>query len=114
MSTALSVSGLSKSYGGKKAVDNIAFDVRRGGSTPSWGRGAGRHHSPDDRRAPVRRGQPDRRFGVDARTDPSPPSASSPGCRTSPAHDKLTGRYLEFVAGLGRKLKIWLQSTQSC
>jgi ABC-2 type transport system ATP-binding protein len=104
MSTALRVAGLSKSYGGKKAVDGIAFDVRQGELYALLGpNGAGKTTTlrmiagllaADAGEISV--------FGVDARTDPIEAKRLIAWLPDEPLlYDKLTvWEYLEFVAGL--------------
>jgi ABC-2 type transport system ATP-binding protein len=104
MSTALQVSGLSKSYGGKKAVDGISFAVRQGELYALLGpNGAGKTTtlrmiagllSVDAGQIGV--------FGVDARTDPISAKRLIAWLPDEPLlYDKLTvWEYLEFVAGL--------------
>jgi ABC-2 type transport system ATP-binding protein len=104
MSTALSVSGLTKSYGGKLAVDRIGFEVRRGELYALLGpNGAGKTTTlrmiagllaPDAGEIGV--------FGVDARADPIAAKRLIAWLPDEPLlYDKLTAwEYLEFVAGL--------------
>ncbi len=104
MSTALSVSGLTKSYGGKLAVDRIAFDVRRGELYALLGpNGAGKTTTlrmiagllaADAGLISV--------FDVDARADPIAAKRLIAWLPDEPLlYDKLTvWEYLEFVAGL--------------
>jgi ABC-2 type transport system ATP-binding protein len=104
MSTALRVSGLSKSYGGKQAVSQLGFEVRRGELYALLGpNGAGKTTtlrmiagllSADAGEISV--------FGVDARTDPISAKRLIAWLPDEPLlYDKLTvWEYLEFVAGL--------------
>jgi ABC-2 type transport system ATP-binding protein len=104
MSAALAVSSLSKSYGGKKAVDGISFEVRHGELYALLGpNGAGKTTtlrmiagllSADAGEIGV--------FGVDARTDPISAKRLIAWLPDEPLlYDKLTvWEYLEFVAGL--------------
>jgi ABC-2 type transport system ATP-binding protein len=104
MSTALRVAGLSKSYGGKKAVDQLGFEVRRGELYALLGpNGAGKTTTlrmiagllaADAGQVSV--------FGVDARADPIAAKRLIAWLPDEPLlYDKLTvWEYLEFVAGL--------------
>jgi ABC-2 type transport system ATP-binding protein len=104
MTTALRVSGLSKSYGGKPAVDTIAFDVRAGELYALLGpNGAGKTTTlrmiagllnADAGQIKV--------FDVDARADPIAAKRLIAWLPDEPLlYDKLTAwEYLEFVAGL--------------
>jgi ABC-2 type transport system ATP-binding protein len=104
MSTALRVAGLSKSYGGKKAVDGIAFDVRQGELYALLGpNGAGKTTT---RRMIAGLLAADAGeigvFGVDARANPVEAKRLIAWLPDEPLlYDKLTAwEYLEFVAGL--------------
>ncbi len=104
MSTALCVAGLSKSYGGKKAVDAISFNVRQGELYALLGpNGAGKTTTlrmiagllaADAGEINV--------FGVDARANPIEAKRLIAWLPDEPLlYDKLTvWEYLEFVAGL--------------
>jgi ABC-2 type transport system ATP-binding protein len=101
---ALQVSQLSKSYGGKQAVDKLAFEVRRGELYALLGpNGAGKTTTlrmiagllgADSGSIDV--------FGVDARRDPIAAKRLIAWLPDEPMiYDKLTAwEYLEFVAGL--------------
>ncbi len=104
MTSALAVSGLRKSYGGKLAVDDISFDVKAGelyallgpngaGKTTTLRMVAGLLNA-DAGRISV--------FDVDARTDPIAAKRLIAWLPDEPLlYDKLTAwEYLEFVAGL--------------
>jgi ABC-2 type transport system ATP-binding protein len=104
MATALRVSGLSKSYGGKLAVDALGFEVQRGELYALLGpNGAGKTTTlrmiaglltADAGQIDV--------FGVDARADPIGAKRLIAWLPDEPLlYDKLTvWEYLEFVAGL--------------
>jgi ABC-2 type transport system ATP-binding protein len=104
MSAALRVSGLTKSYGGKLAVDRIGFEVRRGELYALLGpNGAGKTTTlrmiagllaADAGQISV--------FDVDARADPIAAKRLIAWLPDEPLlYDKLTvWEYLEFVAGL--------------
>ena len=101
---ALQVSDLSKSYGGKQAVDQLGFEVKRGELYALLGpNGAGKTTTlrmiagllgADSGSISV--------FGVDARADPLAAKSMIAWLPDEPMiYDKLTGwEYLEFVAGL--------------
>ena len=101
---ALSVSDLSKSYGGKQAVDRLGFEVKRGELYALLGpNGAGKTTTlrmiagllgADTGSISV--------FGVDVRTDPLAAKRLIAWLPDEPMiYDKLTAwEYLEFVAGL--------------
>ena len=101
---ALSVSDLSKSYGGKQAVERLGFEVKRGELYALLGpNGAGKTTTlrmiagllgPDTGSISV--------FGVDVRTDPLAAKRLIAWLPDEPMiYDKLTAwEYLEFVAGL--------------
>ncbi len=104
MSTALKVTDLAKSYGGKRAVDGISFDVRAGELYALLGpNGAGKTTTlrmvagllaADAGGISV--------FDVDARKDPLAAKQLIAWLPDEPLlYDKLTAwEYLEFVAGL--------------
>ena len=104
MSTALRVTDLAKSYGGKRAVDGISFDVRAGELYALLGpNGAGKTTTlrmiagllaADAGAISV--------FDVDARADPLAAKQMIAWLPDEPLlYDKLTAwEYLEFVAGL--------------
>jgi ABC-2 type transport system ATP-binding protein len=104
LSTALKVTDLAKSYGGKRAVDGISFDVRAGELYALLGpNGAGKTTtlrivagllSADAGAISV--------FDVDARRDPLAAKQLIAWLPDEPLlYDKLTAwEYLEFVAGL--------------
>ncbi len=104
MSTALKVSGLAKSYGGKRAVDGIDFEVKSGELYALLGpNGAGKTTTlrmiagllnADAGQIHV--------FDVDARKDPIAAKRLIAWLPDEPLlYDKLTAwEYLEFVAGL--------------
>ncbi len=104
MSTALKVSGLAKSYGGKRAVDGITFEVSSGELYALLGpNGAGKTTTlrmiaglleADAGQINV--------FDVDARADPIAAKRLIAWLPDEPLlYDKLTAwEYLEFVAGL--------------
>jgi ABC-2 type transport system ATP-binding protein len=104
MSTALRVTGLAKSFGGKRAVDGIDFEVRGGELYALLGpNGAGKTTTlrmiagllnADAGEVEV--------FGVDARRDPLGAKQMIAWLPDEPLlYDKLTAwEYLEFVAGL--------------
>ena len=104
MSTALRVTDLAKSYGGKRAVDGISFDVRAGELYALLGpNGAGKTTTlrmvagllaADAGSISV--------FDVDARADPLAAKQMIAWLPDEPLlYDKLTAwEYLEFVAGL--------------
>ena len=106
MTTALRVTDLAKSYGGKRAVDGITFDVRAGELYALLGpNGAGKTTTlrmvagllgADAGSISV--------FGVDARADPLAAKQMIAWLPDEPLlYDKLTAwEYLEFVAGLWR------------
>lgn len=110
MSSGLKVSGLAKSFGGKKAVDGIGFEVKGGELYALLGpNGAGKTTTlrmisgllnADAGEISV--------FGVDARRDPLAAKQLIAWLPDEPLlYDKLTAwEYLEFVAGL------WGVSTQ--
>ena len=101
---ALQVSDLSKSYGGKRAVDQLGFEVKRGELYALLGpNGAGKTTTlrmiagllgADSGSISV--------FGVDARADPLAAKSMIAWLPDEPMiYDKLTAwEYLEFVAGL--------------
>ena len=101
---ALQVSDLSKSYGGKRAVDQLGFEVKRGELYALLGpNGAGKTTTlrmiagllgADSGSINV--------FGVDARADPLVAKSMIAWLPDEPMiYDKLTAwEYLEFVAGL--------------
>ncbi len=104
MSSGLKVSGLAKSFGGKKAVDDIGFEVKGGELYALLGpNGAGKTTTlrmiagllnADAGEISV--------FGVDARRDPLAAKQLIAWLPDEPLlYDKLTAwEYLEFVAGL--------------
>lgn len=104
MSSGLKVSGLAKSFGGKKAVDGIDFEVKAGELYALLGpNGAGKTTTlrmiagllnADAGEISV--------FGVDARRDPLAAKQLIAWLPDEPLlYDKLTAwEYLEFVAGL--------------
>lgn len=104
MSTGLKVTGLAKSFGGKRAVDGIDFEVRGGELYALLGpNGAGKTTTlrmiagllnADAGEVEV--------FGVDARRDPLGAKRMIAWLPDEPLlYDKLTAwEYLEFVAGL--------------
>ena len=104
MSTALNVSGLTKSYGGKRAVDGIDFEVKSGELYALLGpNGAGKTTTlrmiagllnADAGQINV--------YDVDARKDPIAAKRLIAWLPDEPLlYDKLTAwEYLEFVAGL--------------
>lgn len=106
MTTALRVTDLAKSYGGKRAVDGISFDVKAGELYALLGpNGAGKTTTlrmvagllgADAGSISV--------FGVDARADPLAAKQMIAWLPDEPLlYDKLTAwEYLEFVAGLWR------------
>jgi ABC-2 type transport system ATP-binding protein len=104
MSSGLKVSGLAKSFGGKRAVDGIGFEVKSGelyallgpngaGKTTTLRMVAGLLNA-DAGEVSV--------FGVDARRDPLAAKQLIAWLPDEPLlYDKLTAwEYLEFVAGL--------------
>jgi ABC-2 type transport system ATP-binding protein len=103
---ALSLRGLTKSFGDKRAVDALDLDVRAGELYALLGpNGAGKTTTlrmvagllkPDDGAITV--------FGVDARAKPKDAKAITAWLPDEPMlYDKLTAwEYLEFVAGLWR------------
>jgi ABC-2 type transport system ATP-binding protein len=104
MATALSVTGLTKSYGGKLAVDALGFEVRRGELYALLGpNGAGKTTTLRmiSGLLTADAGQIDV-FGVDARADPLAAKRLIAWLPDEPLlYDKLTvWEYLEFVAGL--------------
>ena len=104
MENALKVSGLAKSYGGRKAVDGISFEVKRGELYALLGpNGAGKTTtlrmiagllSADAGEISL--------YGLDARADPIAAKQLIAWLPDEPLlYDKLTAwEYLEFVAGL--------------
>jgi ABC-2 type transport system ATP-binding protein len=104
MSTALKVSGLAKSYGGKRAVDGIDFEVKSGELYALLGpNGAGKTTTLRMIAGLLNAdaGQIDV-FDVDARKDPIAAKRLIAWLPDEPLlYDKLTAwEYLEFVAGL--------------
>ena len=104
MSTALKVSGLAKSYGGKRAVDGITFEVKSGELYALLGpNGAGKTTTLRMIAGLLNAdaGQIDV-FDVDARKDPIAAKRLIAWLPDEPLlYDKLTAwEYLEFVAGL--------------
>src|SRR6185503_12770100 len=104
MSTALRVSGLSKSYGGKQAVSQLGFEVRRGELYALLGpNGAGKTTTLRMIAGLLSADAGDIRvFDVDARADPIASKRLIAWLPDEPLlYDKLTvWEYLEFVAGL--------------
>ena len=104
MLTALNVSGLTKSYGGKRAVDGIDFEVKSGELYALLGpNGAGKTTTLRMIAGLLNAdaGQIDV-FDVDARKDPIAAKRLIAWLPDEPLlYDKLTAwEYLEFVAGL--------------
>ncbi|MDP3736592.1 MAG: ABC transporter ATP-binding protein [Hyphomonadaceae bacterium] len=104
MSAALRVAGLSKSYGGKQAVDRLGFEVRRGEMYALLGpNGAGKTTTLRMISGLLAADAGEIRvFDVDARADPIAAKQLIAWLPDEPLlYDKLTAwEYLEFVAGL--------------
>ncbi len=104
MSTGLKVTGLAKSFGGKRAVDGIDFEVRGGELYALLGpNGAGKTTTLRMIAGLLNADAGDVQvFGVDARRDPLGAKRMIAWLPDEPLlYDKLTAwEYLEFVAGL--------------
>jgi len=104
MTTALKVSDLAKSYGGKRAVDGIGFEVKSGELYALLGpNGAGKTTTLRMIAGLLNADAGEIRvFDVDARNDPSAAKRLIAWLPDEPLlYDKLTAwEYLEFVAGL--------------
>ncbi|HOY77166.1 MAG TPA: ABC transporter ATP-binding protein [Hyphomonadaceae bacterium] len=104
MTTALKVSDLAKSYGGKRAVDGIGFEVRSGELYALLGpNGAGKTTTLRMIAGLLNADAGEIRvFDVDARNDPIAAKRLIAWLPDEPLlYDKLTAwEYLEFVAGL--------------
>ena len=104
MTTALKVSNLAKSYGGKRAVDGIGFEVRSGELYALLGpNGAGKTTTLRMIAGLLNADAGEIRvFDVDARNDPIAAKRLIAWLPDEPLlYDKLTAwEYLEFVAGL--------------